>query len=112
MYVWLLAVLLLTRGGGWLTVLSAKGLKPRSGILPGKAGAEIFASSVVGCSGAVVWAGCSSSPATITAAIFNWTALCFRALGGRDMFVLQQLCHPCLLDKGNLGINSVSELVS
>lgn len=80
-------------------------VKPESGILPGKAGTGVSASSVVGCNGAVMQAG-------ITATIFNWTALCFRALGGREMFVLQQLCHPCLLDKANLGINSVSELVS
>lgn len=103
---WLLAVLffLLATGGGWLTVLSASRCKAK---IRGsqKAGTGVSASSVVGCSGAVIWAGCSSSRAAITAAIFNWTALCFHALGGRETFVLQQLCHPCLLDKGSLATN-------
>lgn len=89
-----------------------EGVKPRSGVLSKKADTGVSGSSVVGCSGAVIWAGCSSSRATITAAIFNWNALCFHALGGRETFVLQQFCHPGLLDKGSLGINSASELVS
>lgn len=62
MYLWLLAVLflLLARGGGWLTVPSARRCKAK---IRGseKAGTGVSASSVVGCSGAVIWAGCSSS---------------------------------------------------
>lgn len=77
-----------------------EGVKPRSGVLSKKAGTGVSASSMLECTGGVIWAGCSSSPATITAAIFEWTAFCFRALGGRETFVLQQLCHPFSLIRG------------
>lgn len=77
-----------------------EGVKPRSGVLNKKAGTGVSAISVVGCTGAVIWAGYSSSPATITAAIFKLTALCFCALAGREMFVLQHLCHPSSLIRG------------
>lgn len=84
----------LARGSGWLMEPNAEGLKPRLWVLPRKASARVCARSLwwdamVLC-GTGRLSSCLGSPTAITVAIFNWAALCFHALRGREMLVLQQ----------------------